>query len=585
MIVDFFIIISIGVLIMGKRLFKTLAITSCLFFVVGCDLTGDTNSSGNNENTNEHVHSFSTTWSKDETYHWHKCKGCDEITDKSEHTYGVWVVDLQPTENSTGFRHRSCLTCDYQQREEIPILEHVHNWDEPTYSWNYDHSTCTAKRECTINRYHVESETVNSTYEVIDEPTETANGLGRYTAVFINSAFRTQTYDVTINKIGIRVTGVSLTESIEISSTGTYTLIPTITPYNADNKSVTWSSSDPSVATVTSTTSYGYVQAVKEGTTNVTVTTVDGGYTATCVVTVKDNIPVTGISLASTAISMQEGTTKTLTATISPSNATNKKVTWYTTDSSIVGGTYNGTTITLSANKVGTATVTVQTEDGGYAASCVVTVLEKENFSYVVGTTVVETYTYSSSNYIKVYTPITNNGNVNIYVFTVSYDIEDSAGNLKDSISEYSVDFYPQILKPGETGYAYVEKQYKGDTLDDLVAVPHPKIKNAKSKAAVRYQVSDLSLQEDTYYVFRLLGRITNNQTEASSSLMTLSATFFDKDGKLITQLWTYPGEIQPGESLSFSKVSTDMYYHRNEYTIDDIASYQVYACEYEIVI
>ena len=79
---------------------------------------------------------------------------------------------------------------------------HVHKWDAPTYTWSSDYSHCTAYRECLINSDHFESETKESTYEVISEATSESTGLGRYTVNFVNPGFVSQTHDVTIDKLG-----------------------------------------------------------------------------------------------------------------------------------------------------------------------------------------------------------------------------------------------------------------------------------------------------------------------------------------------------------------------------------------------
>ena len=95
----------------------------------------------------------------------------------------------------------------------------------------------------------------------------------------------------------IAVTGVSLNKTSASIAAGTTTqLTATVAPANATNKSVTWSSSNTSVATVSST---GLVTAKAEGSSNITVTTADGGFTATCALTVTAAVPVlTSISLS-----------------------------------------------------------------------------------------------------------------------------------------------------------------------------------------------------------------------------------------------------------------------------------------------
>ncbi len=161
-----------------------------------------------------------------------------------------------------------------------------------------------------------------------------------------------------------------------LSPSGSDTLTATVAPSNATNRNVTWFSSNTAVATV----SNGTVTAVKEGTATITATTEDGGFKATCAVTVTASqtgaVPVTAVSFdgkqsaTQLSASLIVGGTQTLQAFISPANATNKNVTWSSSDASIATVT-NGT---VTAVKNGTATITVTTEDGGFTASCVVSV-------------------------------------------------------------------------------------------------------------------------------------------------------------------------------------------------------------------
>ena len=168
--------------------------------------------------------------------------------------------------------------------------------------------------------------------------------------------------------IPITVTGVTLNPtSITLVEGDSQSLTAEITPSDAENKKVIWSSSDTSVATVAD----GKVTAVKAGNATITVTTEDGGKNATCEVTVEAKVyPVIGVSLDKTTCELTEGDEITLTATINPDNATNKNVTWSTSDATIAI-VVNGK---VTALKVGTATITVTTEDGGKTAACVVKV-------------------------------------------------------------------------------------------------------------------------------------------------------------------------------------------------------------------
>ncbi len=170
----------------------------------------------------------------------------------------------------------------------------------------------------------------------------------------------------------VAVDGVTIDESsITLVVGGNQTLVATVTPADADDKSVTWSSSNSSVAIVTD----GVVTAVSPGTATITVTTVDGGYTATCQVTVEAaEVHVNGVSLDRSEMTLVEGQTGSLVATVSPGNATDKSVTWSVDDDSVVNVDQNGGVTAVSP---GTATVTVTTVDGGYTATCQVTVEER----------------------------------------------------------------------------------------------------------------------------------------------------------------------------------------------------------------
>ena len=168
----------------------------------------------------------------------------------------------------------------------------------------------------------------------------------------------------------IPVTGISLNStSATLTEGDKLTLTATVNPDNATNKNVTWSSSNSSVATVTN----GKVTALKAGKTTITVKTEDGGKTATCEVTVKAMVfPVTSVSLDKTSVEMTEGDEFTLTTTVNPDNATNKNVTWSSSNSSVASVT-NGKVIALKAGKT---TITVKTEDGGKTATCEVKVTD-----------------------------------------------------------------------------------------------------------------------------------------------------------------------------------------------------------------
>ena len=210
----------------------------------------------------------------------------------------------------------------------------------------------------------------------------TVDGAGKVTAVKPGEAVVTVTTEdggktasckVTVKAKAVNVTEVTLDKTeLTLTEGETETLTATVRPDNADNRKVTWSSDKTDVATVGGD---GRVTAVKAGEAVVTVTTEDGGKTATCKVTVKAKaVNVTEVTLDRTELTLTEGETETLTATVKPDNADNRKVAWSSdkTDVATVGGDGK-----VTAVKPGEATVTVTTEDGGRTATCRVTVKAK----------------------------------------------------------------------------------------------------------------------------------------------------------------------------------------------------------------
>ena len=202
----------------------------------------------------------------------------------------------------------------------------------------------------------------------------TVHGLRPGTATVTATAEgKSGTCAVTVKAKAVGVTEVTLDKTeLTLTEGETETLTATVKPDNADNRKVTWSSDRTEVATVGGD---GRVTAVKAGEAVVTVTTEDGGKTATCKVTVKAKaIGVTEVTLDKTELTLTEGEAETLTATVRPDNADNKKVTWSSDKTEIATVDGSGK---VTAVKPGEAVITVTTEDGGKTATCKVTVKAK----------------------------------------------------------------------------------------------------------------------------------------------------------------------------------------------------------------
>lgn len=227
----------------------------------------------------------------------------------------------------------------------------------------------------------------NVTWTSSDLSVATVDAQGVVTAVSAGTATitvttsdgsKTATCAVTVTNPVVHVESVSLNKtSLSLTVGGTETIQATVSPSTASNTNVTWSSSNTSVATV----SNGTVTAQAVGT--ATITASAGGKSATCTVTV--SIPVTGVSLDKTITSVHTGNRLSLNATLIPSNATNKNVTWASSNTSVATVNANGFVTPVAA---GSTTITVKTEDGSKTKSCVVTVIEQSLAAVDMGVSV-----------------------------------------------------------------------------------------------------------------------------------------------------------------------------------------------------
>ncbi|MDE7347325.1 MAG: Ig-like domain-containing protein [Muribaculaceae bacterium] len=186
--------------------------------------------------------------------------------------------------------------------------------------------------------------------------------------MFIDGEAGDVAFDSTSAYIGVMVTDIALnTTELSLTEGETASLTAAVAPENATDKTVTWTSSDESVATVSDK---GVVTAVKAGTATITATSANGK-TATCSVTVAANIiPVESIAISKAELSLTEGETAALTATVAPENATDKIVTWSSSDESVATVDNEGN---VTAMAVGDAVITATC--GNVSANCNVHVL------------------------------------------------------------------------------------------------------------------------------------------------------------------------------------------------------------------
>ncbi|MDF2942995.1 MAG: Phosphate transporter, periplasmic phosphate-binding protein PstS [Herbinix sp.] len=173
------------------------------------------------------------------------------------------------------------------------------------------------------------------------------------------------------NLVRVKATDLILrSTAINIEPDSSFSLAPSVVPSDTTNQKLTFTSSNSAVATVSST---GLVVGVSAGSATITAKTNDGtNISRSCKVTVAD--PVTSVKLNKSSANLEVGKTLTLKATINPSFATNDKVTWKSSDTTIA--TVSSTGI-ITGKKAGKVNITVTTDDGKKTATCKVTVNKK----------------------------------------------------------------------------------------------------------------------------------------------------------------------------------------------------------------
>lgn len=169
---------------------------------------------------------------------------------------------------------------------------------------------------------------------------------------------------VLVNPKIIYVDSISLSKSmLDLVVGESDELLAIVFPVDATNKALKWKSSNSKVATIDQN---GKVFAHEQGTTTITVTTLDGNKTDECEVTVS-TIPVTGIVLNKTSISIDIGESETILAKIEPINSTNKEIKWTSENKNIATVDSNGKVLGVG---IGRTRIIATTDDGQKTAEC-----------------------------------------------------------------------------------------------------------------------------------------------------------------------------------------------------------------------
>lgn len=290
------------------------------------------------------------------------------------HVFGEWSVVTQATTRVDGKSERTCTECGVTESKVIPhtILKvksiNLSKTSAAVFKWKTVQLKATVapanatSTAVTWKSSNTKVATVSSTGKVVGK----GKGTATITCMAKDGSGVKATCKVTVKQ---PVTKISLSKtSFSIVKGKTFALKATVMPAIANNRAVTWKSSNTRVATVTSA---GKVTAKGKGTATITCTAKDGsGVKATCKITVK--ILVNKVSLNRSTASLVKGKSLTLRAAVAPSDASNKTVAWKSSNTKVAKVSSTGTVIAVGK---GTATITCAARDGsGKKAYCKITV-------------------------------------------------------------------------------------------------------------------------------------------------------------------------------------------------------------------
>lgn len=319
-----------------------------------------------------HEHVYETNWSYNETEHWHKCTGCDEVSDKAahsggkatctakaicevcgqpygktgDHEWGEWQQTKAPTCTEKGTETRVCKN-NPEHTETRDVEKAAHD-----VGTNWLHDETNHWKECTV--CHTKSDIAAHDFgewTEVTAPTYVADGAKKRTC---NTCGYSE--NGTIDKL-VAVSSITIDgeQTLTLKVNEVATLVATVLPDNATDKTIEWTSSDNDVVEV----ARGRLLAHKAGDAVITATAKDGqGAKATVTVNViveAESVEVSG------AKHVAINGTVTLAATVAPENATDKTVTWTTDNDKIATVDKNGVLTGVAEGKV---VVTATTANG-----------------------------------------------------------------------------------------------------------------------------------------------------------------------------------------------------------------------------
>lgn len=319
-----------------------------------------------------HEHVYETNWSYNETEHWHKCTGCDEVSDKAahsggkatctakaicevcgqpygktgDHEWGEWQQTKAPTCTEKGSETRVCKN-NPEHTETRDVEKAAHD-----VGTNWLHDETNHWKECTV--CHTKSDIAAHDFgewTEVTAPTYVADGAKKRTC---NTCGYSE--NGTIDKL-VAVSSITIDgeQTLTLKVNEAATLVATVLPDNATDKTIEWTSFDNDVVEV----ARGRLLAHKAGDAVITATAKDGqGAKAT--VTVKVIVEAESVEVSGAKHVAINGTV-TLAATVAPENATDKTVTWTTDNDKIATVDKNGVLTGVAEGKV---VVTATTANG-----------------------------------------------------------------------------------------------------------------------------------------------------------------------------------------------------------------------------
>lgn len=319
-----------------------------------------------------HEHVYETNWSYNETEHWHKCTGCDEVSDKAahsggkatctakaicevcgqpygktgDHEWGEWQQTKAPTCTEKGTETRVCKN-NPEHTETRDVEKAAHD-----VGTNWLHDETNHWKECTV--CHTKSDIAAHDFgewTEVTAPTYVADGAKKRTC---NTCGYSE--NGTIDKL-VAVSSITIDgeQTLTLKVNEVATLVATVLPDNATDKTIEWTSSDNDVVEV----ARGRLLAHKAGDAVITATAKDGqGAKAT--VTVKVIVEAESVEVSGAKHVAINGTV-TFAATVAPENATDKTVTWTTDNDKIATVDKNGVLTGVAEGKV---VVTATTANG-----------------------------------------------------------------------------------------------------------------------------------------------------------------------------------------------------------------------------